>query len=233
MLPIEKRCQQRDTHAFVTAETVDLLGAKMVGIVADRRMTKMHRYLGKQGGRPRLFPGLRVWKGGFGSPTTLRTGQSASICLASEHHRLEGVSFGVDRDDETEARAAQRYHHPEQQWLGQRRDITLVELDGWPGSPGRDDSIRVEYWNSNGVGQETILVFDDLSLVQELAWDLKGDTQRRVYLDDEFCTVHAQHFEDPNHSWQPGTCERRPATLAENLTLLAAIASGITTTTKE
>lgn len=222
MWTIEKRCGQRDTRAFVVPDTVDLLGQKMVGIVADRRMTKMHRYLGEQGGKPRLFLGLRVWHGGFGGPTTLRPGQSASISLASPQHHFEGIGFSVGREDETEEQAAKRYHHPEQQWLGQRRDITLVELDGWPGEPQRDDSIRIEYWNENGVGQETIVVFDDINLVEELAWDLKDDRRREVHLDNEFCTVHGKHIEDPGH--RPAGCTLRTATLAEDLAVLARLA---------
>ena len=225
MWPIEKRCGQRDTHAFVTADTVDPLGQKMVGIIADRRMTKMHRYLGEQGGRPELFPGLRVWRGGFGGPTTIRPRESVSIRLASQQHRMEGVGFSIGRDGETEEQAAERFRHPERQFLGQRRDITYVELDGWPGEPRRDDTIRIEYWNENGVGRETVIAFDDLNLVQELAWDIKGDAERQVYLDNEFCTVHNLHFEASGHSWKSGSCVGRPATLAENLTLLASLAS--------
>jgi hypothetical protein len=222
MWTIEKRCRQRDTRAFVTADTVDLLGQKMIGIIGDRRMTKMHRYLGEQAGRPRLFPGLRMWHGGFGGPVTLRAAQSASISLASPARMFEGIGFSVGRDDETEQQAAERYHQPKKQWLGQRRDITFVELDGWPGEPGRDDSIRIEYWNDNGVGQETIVVFDDADLIQEIAWTVKGDKEREVHLDNEFCTVHGKHIEDPTH--KPAACTLRTATLAEDLALLALLA---------
>src|SRR5437868_3564793 len=227
MWPIEKRCQQRDTRAFVAPETVDLLGEKMIGIIADRRMTKMHRYLGEHVWQvpPRLFPGLRVWHGGFGGPTTLRSRQSVGINLASNQHPFERLGFSIGRDNDTEAQVAERYHHPERQWLGQRRDITSVDLHGWPGSPGRDDQIHIEYWNQNGVGQEIVVVFDDLNPVQEIAWDVKGDKARQVYLDDEFCTLHGRHFEDHEHVYQPGRCALRSATLAESLTALAGLAA--------
>lgn len=223
MWPIEKRCQQRHTVAFVAAETVDLLAEKMIGIVADRRMTKAHRYLGDRGGEPDLRTGLRVWPGGFDGRTRLRSGESASIHLASSRYSFEGIGFSVRMPNEGEGMVRDRYHHPEKHWLGERREITLVELDGWPGSPARDDRIRVEYWNEHGVGQETIVVFDDLDPVQEIFWDVKGDTERRVYMHDEFCTVHERHMEDPQHTYQ-AACVLRQSTHAENLRAIAAIA---------
>lgn len=222
MSPIEKRCQQRNTQAFVATDTVDLLGRKMIGLVGDRRMTKAHRYLGEGRGTPELRAGLRVWHGGYGEPTTLRPGLSASISFANRRHLLEGIGFGV-RGDETEDQVAERYDDPERQWLGKRRDITLVELTGWPGEPGSDDSIRIEFWNESGVGQETVIAFDDVDLVQELAWIVKGDQVREMHLDDEFCTTCGLHVEDPGHQWA-GSCVRRRATLAENLALLAVLA---------
>lgn len=222
MMPIEKRCGHRDTNAFVTAETIDLLADKMVGIIADRRMVKMRRYLGDRPGIPDLRPGLRVWHEGYGGAVNHRPGVGASVALASERHPFESVGFSIGRDDEDEAKMAERYHHPEKQWLGQRRDITFVQLDGRPGSPARDDQIRVEYWNEHGVGQETILVFDDIDWVEEIAWDVKGDRQRRVYMWDEFCEVHDLHFEHPDH--KPAACKGRSSTLAENLEVLAHLA---------
>ena len=222
---IAKRCQQRRTHAFVTPETVGPLGQKMIGLVADRRMTMMHRYLGEQSGTPRLYAGLRVWTGGLGPATIIRPGQSAAISLASVQRPLEGIGFSVGPERQTEEQLAERYHHPERQWLGERRDITLVELNGWPGSPTRDDSVRVEHWNQHGVGQETIVVFDDIDPIQEIAWIVKQDKEHRIHFEDEFCTLHRRHFEDPEHSFQPSRCALRPATLTENLTLLAHLGS--------
>lgn len=225
--PIEKRIAQRHTVSFVTPETVDVLATKMIGIIADRRITKIHRYLGENRGTPDVRTGLRVWTGGLGGPTTLRPGQSASIKLASCKYPFEGIGIGVRGPDEEETTVRDRYHHPEKHWLGQRREITLVELDGWPGSPSLEDRIRVEYWNEHGVGQETTIVFDDLDPVQEIFWDVKGDRERRVYMDDEFCTVHERHLEDPAHEYH-ADCVRRRATLAENLRVMAAIAEAMT-----
>jgi hypothetical protein len=222
MSPIEKRCRQRNTNAFVVSVTVDLLAEKMVGIIGDRRMTKMHRYLGEQTGTPRLFPGLRVWHGGYGGAVNHRQGVGASVALASQTRSFEIVGFSIDRDGETEEQVRERYHHPEKQWLGQRRDITFVELDGWPGEPGREDSIRVEYWNQHGVGQETLIVFDDLNLVQEIAWDVKGDRERQMWMLDEFCHTHGMHFEHPDH--QASGCKGRQSTRAEDLAVLAVLA---------
>lgn len=221
--PIEKRCAQRNTHAFVTPDTVDLLADKLVGIIADRRMTKMHRYLGEQSGTPRLFSGMRVDRRSDDDGVSRRSGQSVGVSLASHARGLEGVSFGVPIHDESEEKVAHRYRHPEEQWLGQRRDITFVELDGWPGSPARDDSIRVEYWNEHGVGQETILVFDDIELVEEIAWNVKGDRVRQVYMWDGFCDDHGLHFEHPDHKGKG--CKGRKSTLAEDLAVLAFLAA--------
>lgn len=225
MISIEERCKRRSFSGFVAPETIDLLAEKMFGIIGDRRMTKMHRYLGEQSGIPRLFPGLRVWTGGLGTSTTLHSGLFASISLANRSHPFESLGFSVYLSDDSEEEAASRYHDSEKRWLGQRRDVTLVELRGWPGECGRDDQIRIEYWNSNGVGQEIIIVFDDVSPIQELAWDVKGDKERQSYMDEEFCTVHGLHYEDLAHSYSGFGCEFRPATLAENLKLLADLVS--------
>lgn len=224
MWTIERRIEQPHTRAFVVPETVDALGKKMIGIVGERRMTKMHRYLGKQAGTPDIYNGLRLWHGGFDTATRQRPRESVGISLFSQSRFYEGVSFSINRMDETEEQVAQRYNHPEDQFLGQRRDITLVELAGWSGEPRRDDQIRIEYWNSNGVGQETILTFDDVNPVQELFWDIKNDKIRHVHMGDDFCTDHEQHYEDPRHIYKYGVCELRPATMAENLHLLAKLA---------
>lgn len=220
--PIEKRCQGRHTRAFVTADTVDQLATKLVGIIADRRMTKMHRYLGERSGIPTVLAGLRVDRRASNGGVNIRPGQAVSVYLASQSRGLEGVSFGVHRDDETEDGVAAKYHHPEKQWLGERREVTLVELDGWPGQPGRDDSVRIEYWNEHGVGQEIILAFDDLDPIQEIAWDVKGDRQRQVCMWDEFCDTHGLHFEHPDHA--DSGCEGRQSTRAEDLAVLAVLA---------
>lgn len=222
MWSIEKRVAQRDTTAFVTPETVDLLADKLIGIIADRRMTKMHRYLGERSGQPRLFPGLRVDHRAHGGGVNKRPGVSASIYLTSAARSLEGVGFSIERDDDTEEKVRHRYHHPEDEWLGQRRNITLVEMSGWPGSPGREDSVRIEFWNEHGVGQETLLVFDDIEPIQEIAWDVKGDRDRQVYLWDEFCETHGLHYEHPDHSYDG--CKGRKSTRAEDLAVLAVLA---------
>jgi len=237
MRSIEQRCNQRITTAFVARSTVDPLGQQMIGIIADRRMTMMHRYLDKAGDPPNLHPGLRVWHGGLGPAITVRAGHSAGIALASTRRPFERIGFGVDQDDATESQMYEQYHYPEKNRQGQRRNITLVALNGWPGSPCADDSIRVEQWNDYGVGQETIIAFDDLNPLQELVWDVKGDRGRHVHLDDEWCVTHGAHFESAQHKHLAIraartatlaehliTCLPRTATLAENLRLLAELA---------
>lgn len=222
MIPIEKRLGLRDTHAFVVAETVDLLADKLVGVLADRRMTKVHRYLGETSGTPRVFPGLRVDRGSR-TPITRHPGQSVRVHLASQPRRMESVGIWVD-GDESERDAARRYHAPEKEWLGQRRNLTRVELEGWPRSPSTEDRVVIEHWNEHGVGQETVLAFDDVDLIQELAWDIKGDTARRVEMWNETCDHHGLHFEHPDHG-QGSDCRPRPSTRAEDLSVLALLAA--------
>jgi len=220
--PIEKRCQGRVTRAFVTADTVDLLAAKMVGIIGERRMIKMVRYLGENPGTPRLFTGLRLWHGGYRDAVSVRPGLSVSVWLANQSQKNESLYFTAPVRAEDEQTVRDRWNNPEKQWLGQRRDITRVVLDGWPGEPRTDDLITIEHWNEHGYGQETTVVFDDIDLVQELAWDVKGDRERRMYLWDEFCEVHQLHFEHPDHSYDG--CKGRQSTRAENLAVLAYLA---------
>lgn len=224
LIPIENRCKLSYTRGFVAPETVDALGEKMAAIIANRRMTLSRRYLGDRPGVPEMRAGLRV-RTGIDGPTTARPRESFSVHLTGEHWLSDRVlALNTHWDALNESQAKRCYDHPEEEWLGQRRDITLVELKGYPGSPRRDDSVRIEHWNEHGVGQETLVVFDDLDLIQEIAWTVKKDPERSAYLDTDFCTAHGVHFEDPGHAYQPSLCVSRTASLAENLDLLAHLA---------
>lgn len=219
---IEQRYERRDTHGFVVAGTVDLLAEKTIGIIGDRRMTLMRRYLGEGAGTPRLYPGYRLWHGGFGDAVERRAGASVVVHVAGPGQRVDHVGFRVGPLEETEEQARERYQNPGDQWLGQRRDITFVMLLGWPGEPNLDDRVRIERWNEHGVGEETVVVFDDYDPVQEIGWAVKGDRVRQVQLWDEFCDTHGMHFEHPDH--QRMGCVGRQSTLAENLAVLAHLA---------
>lgn len=223
MIPIGQRRRNPRTHAFVAVDTVDALAEKMVGIIADRRCTLMNRFLGERAGIPLLVTGLRLWRGGFSNPILRRLSESVYVSLANTAQQHKGVGFHAAHDRALEAGVAARYHELEKNWLGQRRDITVVTLTGCPGQLARTDSIRIEWWNDDGLGHETILVFDDVDPVQELAWDLKHDPLRQVDLDDRVCITHGLHYEDPTHRQERG-CVWRDATLAENLTVLATLA---------
>ncbi|HET9144052.1 hypothetical protein [Actinophytocola sp.] len=217
MINIEQRAQQRDTCAFVTFMTVDVLARKMIGLVGDRRMTMMRRYLGDRAGTPDVRAGLRIDRRGF-NPVSHRLGVGVGIHLRPGIH---GIGFSVQRMSETEDEARERYRNPDKQWLGRREDLVYVELRGWPGQPSREDSIRIERWNENGVGEEIIVVFDDVDLLEELAWDIKGDQVREVHMWDEFCETHHLHFEHHLHHRSAG-CKGRPPTRGETLAALAA-----------
>jgi hypothetical protein len=223
ILTIQDRLKGRRTVAFVTGDTVDLLADKLVGIIGDRRMTKVHRYVGDTSSTLTVEVGLHLNHGALGGAVRRQPGLGVHVYLGNPGRRFDGIGIGTHHPEDTEESIRERYHHPEKQWLGQRRDITLVELAGWAGQPRRDDKIRIECWNQHGVGQETTLVFDDLDLIDELSWDVKGDAERRVYWDDSFCDSHGQHVEDPRHP--AGACEVRRSTRAEDLAALAYLAS--------
>ncbi len=217
---IEKRARLHDTGGFVTFLTVDVLARKMIGIVGDRRMTLMRRYLGNHGGTPDIVTGLRLSHRGFADPITHRLGERVGVQVVNNRTH-EGFGFSVNSPRDTEDEVYERYHHPEKHWLGRREDITSVTLRGWPGGPSATDRITIEHWNENGVGRETIIVFDDIDLLEEVAWDVKGDPQREVHMWDEFCTVCGLHFEHHLHK-RTGACEGRPPTRGETLAALAA-----------
>jgi hypothetical protein len=221
VISIEKRAEMRDTCSFVTFMTVDVLARKLIGIVGDRRMTMARRYLGERGDSPTVKTGLRLNQRGYGPPVEHRLGRGVSIHLMPG---IEGIGFSVQRDSDTEAELHERYHHPERHWLGRREDIVYVELRGWPGSPHREDAIRVERWNSHGVGEEIIVAFDDLDPVSELFWEIKGDKVREVHMWDAFCDSHGLHFEHPSHE-RNGQCKDRKSTRGEDLTVLGLLAS--------
>lgn len=216
MITIEKRAQSRDTCGFVTPETVDTLAVKLIGMVDDRRMAMTRRYLGDRPGTPDVLAGLRVDWRGF-SPVSHRRGVGVGIHLTPG---INGVGFSMQRT-ETEEEARERYHSPDKQWLGQRRDLVYVELRGWAGQPHREDKIRIERWNEHGVGEEIIVVFDDLDMLEEIAWDIKKDRERQVHMWDEFCTVCDLHFEHHLHH-RSTACKGRPPTRGETLAALAA-----------
>lgn len=221
MLSIEKRAEMRDTCSFVTLMTVDVLARKLIGIVGDRRMTVMRRHLGERGGSPTVKVGLRPNRRGYGPPVNHRLGQGISISLMPD---IEGIGFSVQSHSDTEAELFERYNHPERHWLNRRENIVYVELRGWPGQPHREDTIRIERWNESGVGEEIIVAFDDFDLLEELAWDVKGDQKRQVRMWDEFCDFHGLHFEHPNHP-RSARCEARPPKRSETLAVLAHLAA--------
>ena len=228
MITIEERGNARNTCAFVTFMTVDVLARKMIGIVGDRRMTVVRRYLGERSDSSTVKTGLRLNQRGYGPAVNHRLGMGVTIHLMPG---IEGIGFSVQRNSDTEAELFERYHHPERHWLNRRENIVYVELRGCPGSPSREDTIRIERWNSNGVGEETIVAFDDFDLLEELAWDVKGDEERQVCMWDEFCDTHGLHFEHPNHLRGPD-CKGRPPTRGETLRVLALL-SDLAAPTKE
>jgi hypothetical protein len=224
MLTIQQRHQRRATSAFVAVDTVDLLADKLIKMIGERRTTLVRRYLGDAPGRPLIVSGLRLSHQGIGDPVTATTMQSVSVNLVNTWGNHQSVHFGVQRAGETEAQVRDRYDNPAQHTvLHQRKDIIFVELVGWPGSPHQDDRVRIERWNASGVGEETTLAFDDINPVQEIAWEVQGDRERRVELWDEFCDTHRLHYEHPDHQ-RDAACLHRPATLAENLAVIAHLA---------
>lgn len=227
MKTIEQRCQDSHTGAFVAVDTVDALAEKLVGIVGNRRMTKMFRYMGEHGGVPEVRAGLVPdYQGLSGDPVNRTPGHGVSIHLTGRSGGLEGVGLSIERPGETEEQAAHRYHHPEESFPpGKREEVVYVQLNGNPGQPGSQDRIRIERWNEYGVGIEVIVVFDDVDPVEEIFWRLTGNKLRHPGFEDYFCTGHEQHFADPAHEYRYKVCEYRDATLTENVAALALVAS--------
>lgn len=221
---IKQRCRRRDTHGFVVPETVDLLAKKAIGVIGDRRISLMHRYLGDSAGTPRLVTGYRLWHGGLSDPVTHTPGHGASVYLRGPGDRGASVRFSVGPHGETEEQARERYQHPEKQFLRQRREITFVMVQGLPGQPHPEDRLRIETWDETGLGHETIVAFDDLDPFQELVWDLTNNRKRQVHWWDEFCDEHRLHLEHPDHE-RSVECRTRQSSRAEDLTALAALAA--------
>ncbi|MEU7978295.1 hypothetical protein AB0B63_07155 [Micromonospora sp. NPDC049081] len=76
-----------------------------------------------------------------------------------------GVSAYVSDGNRVEAEVWKRYHAAESTSsdpFKRRRNMTLVEITGGlPGDgPGRDDRLVVRHWNSDGVCDERVVVFD-------------------------------------------------------------------------
>jgi hypothetical protein len=225
MYPFDKRLAQHDTNAFVVTTTVDGLAEKLLGIVGERRITLMRRYLGESGGEPRITTGLRLERGGYAGPITRRPTESVHVRLTNDARTWEGFGFGIHLASETEEQVAHRYRHPEEQWMGQRRDIMYVELHGWANEPRRDDRIVIERWNEHGVGEEVRIAFDDLDPVDVLARRIKGEPgENKALWDGSFCSSHDMHFERPDHPYSCSHCLPRTATLAEDLAVLSVLA---------
>lgn len=144
---------QRYVTAMAALDTVELLAERVLNLLAHgRRITiaRRYTYIDRP---PEVHAGLtvdgqpRVWAKHDGVGVNLKPG-------------LRGFGFSACAGRAgTEKEVWDRYHANEDD----RRDMTLVEIDGGlPGDdyPSQDDRIVIRCWNTHGVCDETVVVFD-------------------------------------------------------------------------
>lgn len=179
MLPLAERLSTRDSLVFVAMDTVDALADRVLGIFGEgREVTRIHTYRHTVPKDPTdaqrenrglqsltVVTGLRLatldevhgpikrWE------SVSPVGKGLHIYLSPG--LLEGFGFGAyEYESATEEQVIARYHsHVAGDTYSRRRNLTVVEIDGWPGSPNREDRIRIEHWNDHGVCSETLIAF--------------------------------------------------------------------------
>lgn len=76
---------------------------------------------------------------------------------------IEAFGFSAyDNDGTEEDQRARYWAYDPTDVFSARRNIVKVVIDGWPGSPSRNDKIQIEHWNDHGVCKDTIILFDDI-----------------------------------------------------------------------
>jgi hypothetical protein len=169
---IEERAKRQRLTVFAAKDTMPEIKRRIRNLIAaDREMVMMHRYLHRHGDRPvtpDLYVGLRVdhdaripvedWdhdatgKGWLGSGITVLLKPELRAFGVSFHEKTWGTPI-VTEDDVRKAFG--RGQDVE------RKNLTMVEFEGGTTESGESskDSIRIEFWNEHGVGQEVVVKF--------------------------------------------------------------------------
>lgn len=158
--PIDERAHRHQMRAFVAHDTIEAIVARIEPMVrSGRRMTLMRRYLGSD----EVFDfrtGLTLDTDTPSGGVEIRrqdnpAGMYAQFLLT--HVTSFGVSAYAMDGDEDAVRA--RWHSE-----GRRReDCVLIRITGGAdGAFGYTDKIEITRYNENGVGEQTIVVFDQL-----------------------------------------------------------------------
>jgi hypothetical protein len=158
------RCRtQRDLHAMVALDNIDVLAERVTNLLSHgRRITLSRRYTYID--EPsQVTAGLildrepNLWhaRDGAGFGVSLKPGLTAGFGFSC---------YGHDGNT-TEKEAWARFHAAESiadDWFKRRRDMTEIRITGGLPSdgPARDDRLVIRAWNRDGVCNEVVVAFD-------------------------------------------------------------------------
>ncbi|WP_341719886.1 hypothetical protein QQG74_09370 [Micromonospora sp. FIMYZ51] len=159
---------QRDCTAMAALDTMPHLATRVRNLLAHgRRMTVTRRYTYVDS-PPEVTAGLTL-------DVSARSGGIRESVSGDGHHLgvtlrpglMSGFSISAYVSDRNavEAEVWKRFHAAESisgDPFKRRRDMTLVDITGGlPGDgPARDDKLVIREWNSDGVCDERVVVFD-------------------------------------------------------------------------
>lgn len=154
---------QRDLHAIVALDNIDMLAERVTNLLRHgRRMTTVRRYTYVDS-PPEVTAGLTL----DGEPNLWKADDSAGFGVHLNPGIMSGFGFSCRAIDggATEKEAWVRFHAAESQstdWFKRRRDMTEVHITGGLAGdgPARDDQIVIRHWNGDGVCEEVVVAFD-------------------------------------------------------------------------
>lgn len=206
--------RQRDLHAMVALDTIDMIAERVTNLLSHgRRMTTVRRctYVGSP---PTVTAGLTL----DGEPKTWKGTGGVGFGVQLKPGIMSGFGFSCYGSDgnATEKEAWARFHAAESisdDPFKRRRDMTEVQINGGlPGDgPARDDQLVIRHWDGDGVCEEVVVAFDyDTRSGRESAEvDAKlaelAHTHRRHDINGQsYCADH-----DGHNRWTPYPCATR------------------------
>lgn len=159
---IERIRTQQRVSAVCAVDTVPLLAQRITNLLAwGRRMTVVKRWLGSDT-NTELLVGLTVDRPQLGDKAvvlTTRPDSASFVVYLAPGISTFGFSAYASDGNATEAEVRKRYQAEDDR----RRELTHVVLQGGgegQSGPGNEDQITITYWNSEGVGRQTLIGFD-------------------------------------------------------------------------